>query len=129
MAYPGRQFRGRVSKVYAAVDPVTHRLTIRSEVADPGHELRPGMLATFLIHVGAPETSPAVPADAVVREGDGTMTAWVTADRHRFTPRTLQLGLRQEGQVQVLAGLQPGELVVVEGGVFLSNLLQTPPSD
>jgi cobalt-zinc-cadmium efflux system membrane fusion protein len=29
-------------------------------------------------------TATAVPADAVVREGDGAMTVWVTSDRHRF---------------------------------------------
>ena len=42
MAYPGRVFTGKISKVYAAVDPNTHRVTVRSEIADPNHELRPG---------------------------------------------------------------------------------------
>ena len=34
-AYPGRVFKGKVSKIYATVDPNTHRATIRSEIADP----------------------------------------------------------------------------------------------
>ena len=46
-AYPGRTFDGKISKVYAGVDPNTHRVTVRSEIADPQHELRPGMLAKF----------------------------------------------------------------------------------
>ena len=44
-----------------------------------------GMFANFVIRIGAPVRSPAVPLDGVVREGDGTMTVWVTADRRRFT--------------------------------------------
>jgi cobalt-zinc-cadmium efflux system membrane fusion protein len=46
MAYPDRVFKGKVSKIYETVDPNTHRVTIRSEIADPKDELRPGMLAT-----------------------------------------------------------------------------------
>jgi membrane fusion protein, heavy metal efflux system len=59
----------------------------------------------------------------VVREGDGTMTAWVTADRRRFTKRTVKIGLQRDGYVQVLAGVQPGDLVATEGALFLSNAL------
>jgi membrane fusion protein, heavy metal efflux system len=129
MAYPGRVFQGRISKVYAAVDPNTHRVTVRSEIADPGHELRPGMLASFVIQVQAPVEATAIPADGVVRESDGTMTAWVTTDRHRFTQRIVKPGLRSDGRVQILEGLQRGELAVTEGAVFLSNMLNTPPSD
>jgi multidrug efflux pump subunit AcrA (membrane-fusion protein) len=43
--------------------------------------------------------------------------------------RIIQTGLRQDGQVQILEGLQRGELAVVDGAVFLSNMLQAPPSD
>ena len=35
MAYPGRVFTGTIAKVYATVDPNTHRLTVRCEIADP----------------------------------------------------------------------------------------------
>jgi cobalt-zinc-cadmium efflux system membrane fusion protein len=65
----------------------------------------------------------------VVRESDGTMTAWVTTDRRHFKQRVIKTGLRNDGQVQVLTGLQRGELVVTDNAVFLSNMLQAPPSD
>jgi membrane fusion protein, heavy metal efflux system len=129
MAYPHRQFKGRVSKIYESVDPNTHRVTVRSEISDPHNELRPGMLANFVIRVEKPVESTAIPTNGVVREGDGTMTAWVTTDRHRFTQRVVKTGLRTDGQVQILAGLQRGELVVSDGAVFLSNMLEAPPSD
>lgn len=129
MAYPDRVFRGKISKIYSAVDPNTHRVTTRSEIADPRDELRPGMLANFLIRVHDPVETAAMPANGVVREADGTMTAWVTSDRRHFVQRVVKTGLRTDGRVQILAGLQPGELAVSDGAVFLSNMLQVPPTD
>ncbi len=130
LAFPDRVFAGQVSKVYATVDPNTHHVPIRAQVKDPqGLLLRPGMLANVTIRIGIPAESIAIPTTAAVREGDGTMTAWVTTDRRRFTPKPLQLGLQADGYYQVLGGLQKGELVVTEGGVFLSNLLEAPPAD
>jgi len=129
MAFPGRVFKGKVSKIYETVDPNTHRVTIRSEIADSNDELRPGMLANFVIQVRSPMESVAIPANGVVREADGTMTAWVTSDRHRFEQKIIKIGLRNDDRVQILDGLQGGELVVSENAVFLSNMLQAPPSD
>jgi cobalt-zinc-cadmium efflux system membrane fusion protein len=128
-AYPDHVFQGKVSKIYETVDPNTHRVTIRSEIADPKDELRPGMLANFVIRVHNPVEATAIPANGVVREADGTMTAWVTTDRRRFEQRIIKIGLRNDDQVQVLEGLRPGELVVADGAIFLSNMLEAPPSD
>jgi len=87
------------------------------------------MLANFVIQVRNPVEAASVPANGVVREADGTMTVWVTTDRHRFVQRVVKTGLRKDDQVQILDGLQPGELVATDGAVFLSNMLQAPPSD
>ena len=129
MALRGRAFAGRISRVYANVDPDTHRVAIRCEVADPRNELRPGMLVDALIRVREPIAAVAMPANGVVREGDGSMTAWVTTDYRHFSQRRLELGLRRDGRIQIVSGLQRGELAVTENAVFLSNMLQAPPSD
>ncbi len=122
-ALPGRVFRGKVDNVSAGVDPVTHRATVRAEVQDPKHELKPQMLASFAIDTSGPRETSAMPVSGVVREGDGTMTVWVTADRHRFTRRTVTVGLEQDGYVEILSGVKPGELVATDGALFLSNAL------
>lgn len=123
-AYPNAVFKGHVTTVGSMIDPTTHRQLVRSEIADPEHLLRPGMFASFVIQTGEPVHSVGVPADAVVREGDGTMTVWVTTDRRHFSKRIVKVGLQQQnGQSQILEGLAQDELVVVEGGVFLSNKL------
>jgi membrane fusion protein, heavy metal efflux system len=122
-AYPVTVFKGHVTTVGSMIDPTSHRQLVRSEIDDPQHLLRSGMYASFVIRVGEPVRSLAVPASGVVREGDGTMTVWVTTDRRRFIKRTVGIGLQQEGWSQILEGLQAGEIVATDGAVFLSNKL------
>jgi cobalt-zinc-cadmium efflux system membrane fusion protein len=122
-AYPGTIFKGHVTTVGSTIDPNTHRQLVRSEIDDPQHLLRSGMFASFVIRVGDPVRSLAVPAEGVVREGDGTMTVWATSDSRRFWKRTVKVGLQQDGWDQILEGLQPGDVVVTDGAVFLSNKL------
>jgi cobalt-zinc-cadmium efflux system membrane fusion protein len=122
MAFPGRVFEGEISTIGATVDPQLHRGLVRAEIEDPKHELLPGMFASFVIVTGSPVSGPAVPLDGVVREGDGTMTVWFTTDRHRFTKRTVKIGLQHEGYDQILEGVRPGEQIVTKGAVYLDNL-------
>jgi cobalt-zinc-cadmium efflux system membrane fusion protein len=129
MAYPGRVFNGRISRMGASVDPNTHRVMVRCEIADPKDDLRPGMLASFAIQVQDPVESVAIAMNGVVRNGDGSMAAWVTTDRRRFAQKIIKIGLQKDGQYQVLAGLQRGELAVTDGAVFISNILYAPPTD
>jgi membrane fusion protein, heavy metal efflux system len=124
-AFPARIFDGTVTTIGASVDPNTRRVLVRSEIKDPQHELRAGMFADFTISVGNPMRSPAVLLDGVVREGDGTETIWVTADRRRFTKRTVKIGEQFDGYRQILEGVQVGELVATDGAIFLSNMLAT----
>ena len=125
LAYPDRVFEGKISTIGASVDPATRRVLVRSEISDPQHLLRSAMFANFVIRTGEPARSPAVPHDGVVREGDGTMTVWVTTDRRHFVKRTVTVGLRHDGYDQILTGIKAGELVATEGALFLSNALST----
>jgi cobalt-zinc-cadmium efflux system membrane fusion protein len=129
MANPDRTYDGKITTLGATVDPNLHTLLVRSDVKDPRHELRPGMLASFTINTGAPVTATAIPINGVVREGDGTMTVWVTTNRHRFAQRQVKVGLQHDGYDQITEGLTQGELVVTDGAVFLDNMLAASATD
>ncbi|HTW38528.1 MAG TPA: efflux RND transporter periplasmic adaptor subunit [Steroidobacteraceae bacterium] len=121
LAYPSRLFHGRITNIAEAVDPDTHRVTVRSQIPDPHDELRAQMFATFTVHVGGPTRELAVPVNAVVREGDGTMTVWVTGDGRRFERRTVRIGAQQAGFDQITGGLRAGERIAATGALFISN--------
>jgi membrane fusion protein, heavy metal efflux system len=122
-AFPNRAFDGTITTIGAVVDPNTRRVLVRSQIKDPQHELRSGMFGNFTITIGAPVRSPAVPLDGVVREGDGTQTIWVTADRRHFTRRTVTIGDVRDGYRQILDGVKVGELVATDGAIFLDNMV------
>ncbi|MGC1552260.1 MAG: efflux RND transporter periplasmic adaptor subunit [Bradyrhizobium sp.] len=122
-AYADKVFKGHVTALGAMIDPNSHRQLVRSQIDDPEHLLRAGMFASFVIRVGDPVHSLAMPANGIVREGDGTMTVWVTGDSRHFIKRTVKIGLAQDGWTQILSGLEPNDTVVMDGAVFLSNKL------
>jgi cobalt-zinc-cadmium efflux system membrane fusion protein len=121
LAFPGRVFDGEISTVGATVDPQLHRGMVRAEIDDPKHELLPGMFASFIIATGPAEKAAAVPLDGVIRQGDGTMTVWVTTDHRHFRKRAVKIGLQHDGYDQILEGVRPGEQVVTKGAIFLDN--------
>lgn len=118
-----REFDARIKVVGSVVDPNTHTVIVRSEVTDPGHELRSGMLARFIIQTGAPVESVSLPTAGIVREGDGTYSAWTTTDRRHFRRREVRLGMQADGIDQILDGLKAGDLAVTDGAILLSNIL------
>jgi cobalt-zinc-cadmium efflux system membrane fusion protein len=87
------------------------------------------MFATFTIELGSAADQPAVPNAAIVREGDGSMTVWVTTDRRRFEKRVVKTGLQQRGVTQILDGLRAGEQIATDGAIFISNKLDMGASD
>jgi cobalt-zinc-cadmium efflux system membrane fusion protein len=120
-AWPDREFSGAITVLGAQVDPATRRVWVRSEIRDPEGLLRAGMFANFTIRISQPFQALAVPAAAIVREGDGSMSVWVTTDYRHFEKRTVRIGMQQGGMTQIIGGLRPGEQVVTEGAVFVSN--------
>lgn len=122
-AFGDRHFEGKVAAIASALDPATHRAAVRVQVDNPRNELRPQMLATFKILTAEPTPSVAVPSAALVREGDGTMTVFVTEDGHRFKRREVRLGLEDGDLRQIASGLATGEKVASAGALFVSNAL------
>jgi membrane fusion protein, heavy metal efflux system len=118
---PGRFFRGKVDMIGANIDLNTRRVLVRSEIADPNYSLRAGMFANFTITIAPPKRAIAVPQNAIVRLGDGTMTVWVTADKRRFIQRIVKTGQVRDKFTEIRDGLQSGELVVTDGALFISN--------
>jgi cobalt-zinc-cadmium efflux system membrane fusion protein len=121
LAYPKRTFTARVTYVAALVDSVTHRLPVRAEIENHDGALKPEMFANFRILTGDVAESPAVPEAAVVYEGNAAHV-WVVAGDDLLSLRTIRTGRSNDGLVEVLDGLKPGERVVTKGGLFIDQV-------
>jgi cobalt-zinc-cadmium efflux system membrane fusion protein len=119
-ALPGRVLHARLSWVASAIDPATHRLAVRAVIANPDGMLKPDMFASLTIHAGGDRRSPAVPERAVVREGEDTHL-WVVSGDGDLSQRDIRTGRSQDGFIEVLAGLKPGERFASSGGLFLDS--------
>ncbi|HEY0802471.1 MAG TPA: efflux RND transporter periplasmic adaptor subunit [Steroidobacteraceae bacterium] len=121
LAYPKRVFKARVTYVAALVDPATHRLPVRAQIDNRDGALKPEMFANFRILTGDATESPAVPEGAVVYEGDGAHV-WVVAGDALLAYRAIRTGRNNEGLIEVLDGLKPGEQIVTRGGLFIDQV-------
>jgi cobalt-zinc-cadmium efflux system membrane fusion protein len=119
-AYPGLSRRGRISYIDPQLNAETRTAKVRVEVPNPRGELRLGMYADVVVS-GAPGASaPVVPRSAVQNVGDRTVVYLANPkEPGEFTEREVRLGETVGEQVEVTAGLRPGDAVVTEGSFFV----------
>ncbi len=118
-AYPGETFRGRVAYLYPSVAEQTRTLKIRLELENPRGRLRPGMYAAVTL-AGSSSTALVVPADAVVDSGT-EQVVFVTAGDGYFEPRAVRTGRRLGEGVEIVEGLDEGEVVAAGATFFLDS--------
>jgi len=113
-AYPGEVFRGEISTVSSRVDPVTRAVTVRALIPNEDARLRPGMLLTVEV-INRERMALSVPEEALVPEGPDQFVYVVDPQAGTAERRQVTLGQRQPGRVEILSGIERGELVVFSG--------------
>ena len=118
-AYPGRPFRGTVTFIHPHVDPMSRSVTARATLDNPDQTLRPGMYASATIRTRPVADAVQVPREAVIDTGT-RQVAFVVRPAGHFEPRVVHMGADgDDGRVQILDGLTPGETVVTSGQFLL----------
>jgi cobalt-zinc-cadmium efflux system membrane fusion protein len=119
LAYPGRMLRGKVLFVSAVVEPDSRRNKIRIAFANQDEALKPNMFATVTL-TGSPRTAVVVPSSALLMNNDRTSVFVATAP-WTFERRIVDTQLEEGSSVAIHAGVAPGEMVVVKGGILLND--------
>jgi membrane fusion protein (multidrug efflux system) len=121
-AYPNRPFHGVIRTIDPVIDPNTRAVTVRALLPNPDRLLRPGMLLNVAIE-SSRRTSLSVPELAVVGEGDAqyVFTVGPGARVHRVQVHT---GAHFNGRVEIVSGLRPGQPVVTEGIIKVTDGMQ-----
>jgi membrane fusion protein (multidrug efflux system) len=117
-AWQGERFSARVLRISPVVDSATGTVRVTLEVQ--GRErLRPGMFASVFLEVERHANALTIPKAALSHESLGD-TVYV-AKGNVAARRAIELGFEEAAQVEVLAGLQEGEDVIVVGQDGLSD--------
>ena len=124
----GRRYRGVVQFVGAEVAGETRTATVRLRVTNATAELRPETFVTVVFDVEAGEgaeagrTAITVPTEAVERDGaQAFVYVPVEGEPRTYSRRAVTLGQATGDRVEVTAGLEPGERVVVDGVFALKS--------
>jgi RND family efflux transporter MFP subunit len=130
-----RNFTGKVVRFTRDVSLSTRTMETEVDLPNPDLTVTPGMYANTSLRLAHVENALTVPAMAVTGGGQSGTVMVVGADG-RLATRTVQVGLRGSTLVQVTAGLQEGDEVVLgdtsryrDGELVHTRLQQEPASD
>lgn len=109
--------------ILPVADVRTHTTRVRLDLPPDSREIYPGMFARAHFAVGRAKKL-LVPASAILRRSELT-AVYVVGEKDRLTLRQIRVGEPAgEGEVEVLAGLLPGEKVAldpVKAGIYLKS--------
>lgn len=129
VAYPGEQFKGRVTYVANLLDKDSRTVPARIEVDNKDGRLKPEMFATAIINTnGAKRQALSVP-DAAILLLQGQPTIFV-AEGEGFESRAIEPGEKLSGRTVIKSGVAAGEKVVTAGAYALkARLLKSQIGD
>jgi membrane fusion protein (multidrug efflux system) len=127
--YPDKKFNGKISAISPKVDPQTRNVQIEALIANPRHQLLPGMYATIKVQAGAAKRYLTIPRTAVTFNPYGE-TVYIVEEKGAtkdgkpslFVRQTfVTLGPARGDQVAILKGIKEGEHIVTSGQLKLKS--------
>ena len=129
-AWPDQSFEGNIYAIDPALDPETRTVLLRARLPNKGNKLRPGLFARVSLILERRENALVAPEQAIVPVGQKTLVYRVVDGKAVMTP--VKLGLRRPGQVEILEGLNAGDLVVTDGQLKIRDgapvAVEPPPA-
>jgi len=108
----GQHFKGTVTRFTDALDPTTRTEQVEIDVPNPDYHLQPGMYANVTLMTNSKPNVLTVPVEAIQRAGNKTYVLALNS-QNQVERREVQTGVQGSNKVEVVAGLTPGERVIV----------------
>lgn len=123
VAYENQQFVGQISSIDTRINPVTRTLKVRAEIPNESLALRPGMLLNIEV-VRQVETLLQLPESAIIPIENKHFIFVVhgkNPQEQTAVRKSITIGRRLPGVVEILAGVNQQELIVIEGALKLRD--------
>jgi Cu(I)/Ag(I) efflux system membrane fusion protein len=118
-AYPGEEFKGRVTFIYPVINSQTRTVKVRSEFSSLGGKLKPQMYGETVFNQAGGQGL-LVPADAVIIAGQRAVV-WTKTGDGMFEARSVQIGNRFGDKYQILSGIKEGDEIAATGGFLIDS--------
>ena len=122
ISYPDKIFKGKIDRIFNAIDPSTKAMKVLIKIPNPGLLLKPEMNATVVIHFSENRQMTSIPSSAVIFEKS---KYWVMVFKSRSEIEARQIEVYRElgGITYVTSGLAPGERVISKNGLLIFDAL------
>ena len=116
-AIPGKTYEGKVFAINPLLDAAGRSVVIRAQVKNQDAVLRPGMFTRVRLFTRDLQETLVVPEQAIVPQGEEWFVYRVVDGKAQRTK--VDIGQRRDGKVEILKGLQDGDMVVTAGQLKL----------
>jgi membrane fusion protein (multidrug efflux system) len=111
-ALPERVLDGRVRRIFPSADTLTRLVPVEVALVGEGARIaRPGFLGRVTFTVDSRQNVVLVPQGAI-RGGEGDQSVFLVRDG-KAVRRPVETGMTSQGRVEIVSGLEPGEMVIV----------------
>jgi membrane fusion protein (multidrug efflux system) len=112
-AFSEERLTGNLRFISPAADPATRNVKMKAIVRNPQYRLKPGFFAEVTLQTGVNSNALLIPESALFSQ-EGKFLIFVIQNG-TVSRREIETGVRMNGKVEVLKGLQKGERVVTAG--------------
>ena len=119
-ALPGETFSAEIYEINPVLDPASRTLRVRLRLLNPDSRIRAGMFATISLITNRRVDVPVIPRLSTINTY-GSWIVFVVDEDNIARRREVALGIENEEFVEIIDGLEMGELVVSAGQNFLSD--------
>lgn len=110
---------GRVARISPAIDETSRTLMVEAEIPNREGQLRPGSFANARIVTASAETAIVVPSNSIVSFAG--VDKVLVVKEGRASEKRVTTGRREADRVEIVAGLEPGELVIQAPGSIVEG--------
>ena len=106
-------YKGKIDGVASRINAETRSILTRVKIDNPDYELIPGSLLEITLSTNKRD-SLSIPDTSIILEGNKAYVYKVSKD-NIANRSEIQIGLRNDGKVEVTSGLNEGDIIVAEG--------------
>jgi len=123
---PGKTWTGMVDYIYPELNPLTRTLKIRLKFDSPKQLLKPNMFADVTLY-NDPKKVLTVPSESIIYYENKPRIIKVVADvvddgkTKKYQPVEIKIGMKLEGQVEILEGINDGDMILVSGQFMIDS--------
>lgn len=128
-AFPGQSFPGKVFAIDPLVDELGRAVVVRALIANAGELMRPGVFARVTLTLNVRDKALFLPEQALMPVGERHSVFKIVDGK--ALAASVEIGRRQDGEVEVVSGISPDDLIVSAGQIKLRNgaPVQVVPKD